>query len=61
MSTDPLDVKRLTGLDLPLERLTEVAREFETIRSEIEKLRELDLEETHPAIVFHPLKRDQSA
>ena len=58
MTADPLDPNRLTGLDLPKERLLEVAREFEAVRLEIEKLRQLDLEEMHPAIVFRPTTRD---
>ena len=58
MTADPLDPNRLTGLDLPKERLLEVAREFEAVRLEIEKLRQLDLEEVHPAIVFRPTTQD---
>lgn len=58
MTADPLDPKRLTGLDLPIERLREVALEFEVIRTEIEKLRQLDLDEIHPAVVFRPVSKD---
>ena len=57
MAVDSLDPNRLTGLALPRDRLLEVAREFETIRTEIEKLRQLDLGETHPAIVFRPIRK----
>lgn len=55
MAEDPLDPKILTGLDLDPERLREVAAAFVEIRTEIEKLRTLDLEETHPAVVFRPV------
>jgi hypothetical protein len=58
MAADPLDPNRLTGLDLPRERLLEVAREFEPIRAEIEKLRQLDLDEIHPAVVFRPIIKE---
>lgn len=51
---DPLDPHVLTGLDLPPERLRDVATAFAEIRAEIEKLRALDLGETHPAVVFQP-------
>lgn len=54
MNHDPLDPNVLTGLDLPPARMLEVAREFAAIRREIAKLRELDLGETHPAVVYRP-------
>jgi len=54
---DPLDPSVLTGLDLEAERLREVAAAFADIRREIERLRELDLEETPPAVVFRPTLR----
>ena len=57
MADDPLDPTRLTGLDLEPQRLREVAHEFEAIRREIEKLRKLDLGETHPAIIFRPARK----
>lgn len=53
---DPLDPHVLTGLDLPPDRLREVALAFADIRAEIEKLRALDLGETHPAVVFQPYR-----
>ncbi|MEL7348986.1 MAG: hypothetical protein AAFN17_14615 [Pseudomonadota bacterium] len=53
---DPLDPSVLTGLDLPPERLREVATAFADIRAELAKLRALDLGETHPAVVFQPLR-----
>jgi hypothetical protein len=55
MPTDPLAPPTLTGLDLDPERLREVATAFAEIRREIERLRELDLDETHPAVVFRPI------
>ena len=55
MTGDPLDPKVLTGLDLDDARLAEVAAAFEAIRVEIERLRTLDLDETHPAVVFRPI------
>lgn len=54
-SDDPLDPGLLTGLDLPPERLRDVADAFLEIRAEIEKLRAMDLGETHPAVVFRPI------
>ncbi|MEM9764809.1 MAG: hypothetical protein AAF968_20280 [Pseudomonadota bacterium] len=56
---DPLDPYVLTGLDLPPDRLREVAAAFAEIRAEIEKLRALDLAETPPAVVFQPFRGRQ--
>ncbi len=56
---DALSLNLLTGLNLSPERLAEVAREFTAIRNEIEKLRQLDLGETHPAVVFRPIIKEQ--
>ena len=56
MDANPLDPALLVGLDLQPERLREVATAFAEIRFEIEKLRMLDLGETHPAVVFSPEK-----
>lgn len=58
MTADPMDPRCLTGLDVPIERLKEVALEYTAIRVEIEKLRQLDLNEIHPAIVYRPVYRD---
>lgn len=55
MSDDALDPAVLTGLDLPPDRLREVATAFEEIRAEIERLRSLDLGETAPAVTFRPI------
>lgn len=49
-----LDPALITGLCLSADRLLEVGEAFRQIRTEIDKLREVDLDETHPAIVFHP-------
>jgi hypothetical protein len=54
MPADPLDPSVLTGLDLPPERLREVAAAFAEIRAEIDRLRAFDLGETPPAVVFAP-------
>jgi len=51
---DPLSPATLTGLDLPPDRMAEIAAAFAPIRAEIEALRRLDLGETHPAVVFRP-------
>ncbi|MEO0762732.1 MAG: hypothetical protein AAFZ09_13155 [Pseudomonadota bacterium] len=51
---DPLHPGVLTGLDLPPERLAEVAAAFAAIRTEIDRLRTLDLGETAPAVTFAP-------
>jgi len=56
MPTDPLDPAVLTGLDLPPDRLREVAAAFAEIRAEIDRLRAFDLGETPPAVVFAPEK-----
>lgn len=42
------------GLDLAPERLQEVLAAYGDILRQIEKLRSLDLTDTHPAIVFEP-------
>lgn len=42
------------GLDLPPERLQEVLTAYRAIGKEIARLRELDLTDTHPAIIFEP-------
>jgi len=58
---DPLSPARLTGLDLPPERLAEVAAAFAEIRAEIEALRALDLGETHPGVLFRPVMPGEEA
>jgi len=46
--------RELFGLDLPPERLQEVLAAYGDILGEIRKLRDLDLTDVHPAIVFEP-------
>jgi hypothetical protein len=49
------DVLRdVLGVDLPPERLAENLAAFARILEEIAKLRELDLTDIHPSIVFDP-------
>ena len=47
-------LREITGLDLDDRRLREVLVAYGAVRREIAKLRELDLTEVHPAIVFDP-------
>lgn len=47
-------LKTLLGLDFTTERLAENLAAFHDIRIEIEKLRQLDLTDVHPAILFEP-------
>jgi hypothetical protein len=42
----------ILGVDLPASRVKENLAAFETIATEIRKLRSLDLTEVHPPIVF---------
>jgi len=51
---DPDPWKDILGIDLPPERLQEVLAAYRDILAEINKLRALDLTDTHPAIVFEP-------
>jgi hypothetical protein len=53
--TDPLDPRLIAGLPVDEARLAEVAAAFAAIRPAIEALRALDLDDTHPAVVFRPL------
>ncbi|MEM9221892.1 MAG: hypothetical protein AAGB11_05765 [Pseudomonadota bacterium] len=53
--TSPLDPAHLLGLDLDPERLYEVAAAFEDIRKSIEALREYQIDDAHPAVVFRPI------
>lgn len=54
-------IKALTGTPVGPERLQEVITAYEPILSEIAKLRELDLTEVHPAIIFEPTAVYRSA
>lgn len=47
-------VREVLGVDLPPERLAENLAAFARILEEIAKLRELDLTDIHPSIVFDP-------
>jgi hypothetical protein len=51
---NPDPYEDVLGLDLPPERLHEVLAAYRDILAEIDKLRTLDLTDTHPAIVFEP-------
>ncbi len=47
-------VQQLSGSPLTAERLQEVLRAYEPILNEITKLRTLDLQNVHPAVLFDP-------
>jgi len=52
---DGLDAFRdILGVELDAARLQEVVDAYRDIAAEIAKLRELDLTDVHPAIVFEP-------
>jgi hypothetical protein len=52
---DNLDpYKEILGLALTPERLEEVLAAYRDILGDIRKLRELDLTDVHPAVVFEP-------
>lgn len=51
---EPDPYKDVLGLDLPPERLDEMLAAYGGILAEIDKLRTLDLTDTHPAIVYEP-------
>ena len=44
----------ILGLDLPPERLEEDLKAFADILAALRRLRELDLTEVHPVVVFDP-------
>lgn len=46
--------KDILALDLPQERLEEVVAAYRDILAQVNKLRTLDLTDTHPAILFEP-------
>jgi hypothetical protein len=56
MTPDEAKFSKLLGIDLPPERLREVMVAFAEIRAELNKLHELDLGDTHPAVVFQPVE-----
>ena len=47
--------EELLGLKLTPERLSEVLAAYRKILGDIRRLRELDLTDVHPAVVFEPL------
>ena len=47
------------GLDIPPERQAEILAAFRPILDEIRKLRELDLTDEHPAVVFRPTAAEE--
>jgi hypothetical protein len=52
---EPLDLVRdVLGIDLPPEQLAENLAAFARIFEEMQKLRQLDLTDIHPSIVFDP-------
>lgn len=52
---EPLDLVRdVLSIDLPDDQLAENLAAFARILEEIQKLRELDLTDIHPSIVFDP-------
>ena len=50
----PEPFRDLFGLDLPEERIESNLRAYADILQAIRKLRELDLTDVHPAVVFDP-------
>lgn len=55
MPRPPLDpFEDILGVELAPERLAENLDSYRDILDEIRKLRELDLTEVHPAIIFEP-------
>jgi hypothetical protein len=48
-------LRAVLGLDLPDEELSQLLVAYEAIHREIQKLRTLDLTDTHPAVIYDPL------
>ncbi|HQT75555.1 MAG TPA: hypothetical protein PLD10_00775 [Rhodopila sp.] len=48
-------LRTVLGLDLPDEELSHLLVAYEAIHQEIQKLRTLDLTDTHPAVIYDPL------
>jgi hypothetical protein len=59
MEERPRTLPTFDGISLDAERLELVRSAFAEIHKEIEFLRTLDLQETHPAVVFRPVERRQ--
>lgn len=47
-------MERLSGSTVGSARLLEILSEYESIFQEIARLRELDLQDIHPAVIFEP-------
>jgi hypothetical protein len=50
----------MIGLDVTDARRAELLAAFETIAAEIRKLRTLDLDDLHPAVVFDPTMAERT-
>lgn len=48
-------LREVLEIDLPDEELRQLLAAYEAISWEIRKLRDLDLTDTHPAVVYDPL------
>lgn len=53
-SASPINPLDLSGLELSPERLLAVHEAYRPILEEIRKLRELELQAIHPAVIFEP-------
>lgn len=53
-SASPIDPVDLSGLELPPDRLLAVHEAYRPILEEIRRLRELELQAIHPAVIFEP-------
>lgn len=51
----PDPFRDILGLDVPEDRLAHDLRAYADVLEAIRKLRELDLTDVHPAVVFDPL------
>jgi hypothetical protein len=47
-------IERLSGSTVGGARFLEILSEYESIFQEISRLRELDLQDIHPAVIFEP-------
>lgn len=45
----------ILGIDVPVRRLQELTVAYADILAAIRTLRELDLGDVHPAVIFHPV------
>jgi hypothetical protein len=51
---DDIPFAEISGVHVTAERLRENLAAYRTILAEIQKLRELDLADIHPAVIFDP-------